>query len=241
MGSHSRALLLTVATVALLTCWAGTAFSEQQDKEKPPEKSSSKPPQIQAAPDSQTEPPKLSIEPKPQPSTVPPAKADTPSNREDKEKDTAKKPVGSLAITVKLALLADSRLFHYEIEAGEDEKSITLTGHVASEEDKTAAAEVARAVPGVKIVINKLDVERGLAQALTKKQDEIITLLIKERFAKSATLKSAHFDVKTDEGIVSLSGAVRFQVIALEAAETARQVPGVRAVKTEKIRLEGES
>ncbi|MEK9141642.1 MAG: BON domain-containing protein, partial [Nitrospirota bacterium] len=83
--------------------------------------------------------------------------------------------------------------------------------------------------------------DKDLAKSLLKKQDEILTTLIKERFAKSATLKAANFEVKTEDGVVLLNGTVRFQVIALEAAETARQVPGVRAVNTEKIRLEGES
>ena len=79
-----------------------------------------------------------------------------------------------------------------------------------------------------------------LVQALGKRQDEIISTLVKDRFAKSATLKAANFEVKTEEGVVSLSGAVRFQVLALEAAEAARLVPGVRAVKTDRIRLGGE-
>jgi hyperosmotically inducible protein len=92
----------------------------------------------------------------------------------------------------------------------------------------------------VKAVINKLEVSKDLLQAVGKKRDGIITQLVKDQFAKSATLKAANFEVKTEEGIVSLSGVVRFQVIALEAAEAARHVPGVRAVKTEKVRLEGE-
>jgi hyperosmotically inducible protein len=92
----------------------------------------------------------------------------------------------------------------------------------------------------VKSVVNKLDVDKGLGQALGKKQDEIISTLVKDRFAKSATLKAANFEVKTEEGVVSISGAVRFQVLALEAAESARLVPGVKAVKTDRVRLEGE-
>jgi hyperosmotically inducible protein len=91
-----------------------------------------------------------------------------------------------------------------------------------------------------KTVVNKLEVDTGLLQALGKRQDEIISALVKDRFAKSATLKAANFEVKTEEGIVWLSGNVRFQVLALEAAEAARLVPGVRAVKTDKIRLGGE-
>jgi len=158
----------------------------------------------------------------------------------EKEKEVHKKPLRSLILTVKLALLAEARLFQYEVEVGEDDQTITLGGRVSSEEEKTVAAEVARSVPGVKTVVNKLEVDKSLMQALVKKQDDIITGLVKERFSKSATLKAANFDVKTEEGVVSLGGVVRFQVIALEAAEAARQVPGVRAVRTEKVRLEGE-
>ena len=265
MNSLSRLLLLL--TMAAASPWLGpadTAFSEQQDKEKPQEKSSPQPHQPPVGPDTQPAPPKLSTEPKPQPHVAPPAKTDGPPDRDPKEKEpakekeavkekepakekepvkekeAAKKPVVSLILAVKLTLLADSRLFHYEIEAGEDQQTITLTGRVSSEEEKAAASDIARTVPGVKAVINKLDVSKELAQTVTKKQDDLITQLIKERFGKSTTLKAANFEVKTEEGIVSLSGAVRFQVIALEAAEAARHVPGVRAVKTENVRLEGE-
>jgi osmotically-inducible protein OsmY len=188
--------------------------------------------------------PKPSGETKLQGQPAPAVKADLqPSADIDlKEKETAaKKSVGSLILSVKLALMGDMRLFHYEIEVEDDKQVVTLTGRVSNEEDKVAATDVAQAVTGVKTVTNKLIVEKDLAKTLLKKQDEILTLLIKERFAKSATLKSANFDVKTEEGVVQLNGTVRFQVIALEAAEAARQVPGVRAVNTEKIRLEGES
>ncbi len=158
-----------------------------------------------------------------------------------KEKETPKKALGSLILSVKLALMGDSRLFHYEIEVEDDQQTVTLSGRVTSEEEKVAATEVAQTVHGVKTVINKIALEKDLAKTLLKKQDEILTMLVKERFAKSATLKAANFEVKTEDGVVQLNGTVRFQVIALEAAETARQVPGVRAVNTEKIRLEGES
>lgn len=180
---------------------------------------------------------------KAQSAPAPATKADSqPAESEGKEKDqTAKKPLGSLILSVKLALMGDSRLFRYEIEVEDDQQTVTLTGRVSAEEEKAAATEIAQAVPGVKAVVNKLAVEKDLAKTLLKKQDEILTGLIKERFSKSATLKAANFEVKTEDGVVQLNGTVRFQVIALEAAEAARQVPGVRAVNTEKIRLEGES
>lgn len=220
------------------------AESATDRKEGTLEKVPARPSTSSAATDGHGAAPKPSGEIKPQGQPAPTIKADLPPSAEIdiKEKETAaKKPMGSLILSVKLALMGDLRLFHYEIEVEDDKQVVTLSGRVSNEEDKTAATEVAQAVSGVKTVTNKLIVEKDLARTLLKKQDEILTLLIKERFAKSATLKSANFDIKTEEGIVQLNGTVRFQVIALEAAEAARQVPGVRAVNTEKIRLEGES
>jgi osmotically-inducible protein OsmY len=157
----------------------------------------------------------------------------------EKEKDGAgRKTVSSLILTVKLALLEDPRLFPYEIEveAGSDE--VTLVGKVSTETEKAAAAKITSTVPTVKSVSNKLEVVRDLPDVIARKQDDIITRMVKERFAKSATVTAANFDVKTEQGVVSLSGTVRFQVIVLEAAEAARQVPGVKAVKTDKVRIE---
>ncbi len=167
------------------------------------------------------------------------AKKDNGEEGTEKEKEGAgKKAVSSLILTVKLALLEDPRLFPYEIEveAGSDE--VTLTGKVSTETEKAAAAKIASTVPTVKSVSNKLEVVKDLPEIIARKQDDITTRMVKERFAKSATVTAANFDVKTEQGVVSLSGTVRFQVIVLEAAEAARQVPGVKAVKTDKVRIE---
>ena len=72
-----------------------------------------------------------------------------------------------------------------------------------------------------------------------KKKDDIIAQYVKERFGKSKTLESANFDVKSEDGVISLTGKTKFMVIVLEAAEAARQIPGVKAVKTDGIRLDG--
>ncbi len=239
-------LWATIGMIGLLPVAADRALPQQApaaDNQPSTPKPSPEPSPPEAA-TPKPEPPRLSTEPKPLPQSTPPATVEAPPERETKEKgkekETRKKPVGSLILTVKLALLADARLFRYEIEVAEEGQNIALEGRVSSEEEKTAAADIARAVPDVKTVANKLVVDKGLALALGRKQDEIINSLVKDRFAKSATLKAANFDVKTEEGIVSISGAVRFQVLALEAAEAARLVPGVKAVKTDRVRLEGE-
>jgi hyperosmotically inducible periplasmic protein len=159
----------------------------------------------------------------------------------DKEKEgTGKNAGSSLILTVKLALMEDPRLFPFEIEveAGSDE--VTLVGKVSSEAEKSAAGKIASTVPTVKSVSNKLEVVKELSDIIAHRQDDSITRLVKERFAKSATVASANFDVKTEQGVVALSGTVRFQVIVFEAVEAVRQVPGVRGVKTDKVRIERE-
>ena len=92
----------------------------------------------------------------------------------------------------------------------------------------------------MKYVSNKLEVVKELPEIIARKQDDFITRQVKDRFAKSATLTAANFDVKTEQGVVSLSGTVRFQVIVLEAAEASRLVPGVKAVRTDKVRIDSE-
>ena len=162
-----------------------------------------------------------------------------PKAKGPKNEETASKPAGSLILAVKLALMADQRLFHYPIDVESKGQEVMLAGKVSNEDEKLAAAEVAQRLEGVRSVVNKLEVVKDLSQDMARKRDQIITEYVKERLKRSKTLESAGFDVKTENGVVELSGKTRFQVIALEAAEAARQIPGVKAVKTDAVRLEG--
>lgn len=148
-------------------------------------------------------------------------------------------PVRSLILTVKLALMGDQRTAPGTIEVDTKGQDVVLSGKVSSEAEKLASAEVARQVEGVKSVVNKLEVVTDLHQVMTQKRDQAITEYVRERFKKSATLEAARFEIKTENGVVELSGKTRFQVIVLEAAEAARQIPGVTAVKTHAVRIEG--
>ena len=164
------------------------------------------------------------------------ARADTPPA----PPAPAKSPATSLILTVKLALMADPRLFPFELDVDTKGETAVLSGKVSTEVEKAAAAEVAQTVEGIKSVTNNIEVVKDLQRTLARKRDEAMTQYVKDRFQKSKTLETAHFDVKTEDGIVTLSGKTRFQVIVLEAAEAARQVPGVRAVKSDTIRIEAD-
>ncbi len=184
-------------------------------------------PEAKPAPDKQDKPAaKPSEEPPPQPTPI-------------VEDPGAKKPVASLTLSIKLMLMTEPSLFPHELEVALDGHKAVLSGAVASDEEKTKAAELAKSVDGVESVVNKLTVNPALRAAWAKKQDETITQLVKDRLSRSETLKAVGFDVKTENGVVSLSGKTRFQVIALEAAEAARHVPGVRSVNTSSVLLTG--
>src|SRR5215831_14803863 len=104
----------------------------------------------------------------------------------EKEKNGAgKRTVSSLILTVKLTLLADARLFPYEIEVEDGSDEITLSGKVSSEAEKSVAAEIARTVPGVKSVANKIEIVKNLPDILAHRQDDILTQQVKDQFAKS--------------------------------------------------------
>jgi hyperosmotically inducible protein len=156
---------------------------------------------------------------------------------EAKPEEPGKKPVTSLNLAIKLALMADPQLFPLEIEVEMDKGKAVVTGSVPTEDDKAKVAEIAGKVDGVDGVVNKLTVTPALKDKLAKKQDESIAHVVRDRLSRSETLKAVGFDVKSENGIVYLSGKTRFQVIALEAAEAARQVPGVRAVDTAGVQL----
>ena len=160
-----------------------------------------------------------------------------PKAEEPKPEEPAKKAVTSLNLAIKLALMADPQLFPLEIEVEMDKGKAILSGSVPTEEDKAKVAEIAGKIDGVETVINKLTVTPALKDKLAKKQDESIAHVVRDRLSRSETLKAVGFDVKSENGIVYLSGKTRFQVIALEAAEAARQVPGVRAVDTAGVQL----
>lgn len=181
-------------------------------------------------------PPKAAPEDKgPKTEPLPP-----PPKPEPKAEDSgAKKGVTSLPLTIKLAWMAEPALFPYELEVEMDGQKAVLTGAVSSEEDKAKAADIAKKVDGVEAVVNKLSVNPALRGAWAKKQDEALTHMVKERLGRSETLRAVGFDVKVEQGVVTLSGKTRYQVIALEAAEAARQVPGVKAVQTAGVQYSG--
>jgi hypothetical protein len=106
-----------------------------------------------------------------------------------------------------------------------------LRGKVDSAEAKSAAGEIAKGIDGVRSVKNELQVVSPGEMKQVSASDDEITKAVKDRFGRDPQLKG--IDVRTDAGVVELSGDVDRIVASARASEIARGVPGVRAVKND--------
>jgi hyperosmotically inducible periplasmic protein len=161
---------------------------------------------------------------------------DTMNKAEDKIKGTAhdmKEATSDTWITskAKIALFADDRVKGRDVSVETMNGEMFLRGKVESEEAKTAAAEVARGIEGVKNVKNDLQVVPPSTRKAVTADDKAITRSVESRFSKDPELKK--IDVRTDAGVVVLSGQVANITAAARASEMAHKVDGVKAVKNE--------
>ncbi|WP_454061899.1 BON domain-containing protein [Candidatus Nitrospira salsa] len=177
---------------------------------------------------------------------------DVPKNESTVQDENRKKPkifnttedeskqniVTSPTLTLKLAFKADPRLFPYDIDVEVDENAVQIDGTVTSQDEKVAASEIALRMADDKTITNNIIVDQEMTNVLAQNRDQAITIFVQEQFDKSQTLQESQFQISTNDGVVSLHGTTRFQVILLEAAQAAQHVPGVKAVKTDTVTLE---
>ena len=161
---------------------------------------------------------------------------ETMNKAEDKVKGAAhdvKEATTDTWITskAKIALYVDDRVKGRDVSVETMNGEIFLRGKVDSEEAKSAAAEVARGIDGVKNVKNDLQVVTPSMRKAVTADDKAITRSVESRFSKDPELKK--IDVRTDAGIVVLSGQVANITAAARASEMAHKVDGVKAVKNE--------
>ncbi|HEY7434684.1 MAG TPA: BON domain-containing protein [Methylomirabilota bacterium] len=132
----------------------------------------------------------------------------------------------------KIALFADERVKGTQVSVDTMKGGVVhLRGKVDSAEAKAAAAEIAKGIEGVQSVKNDLQVVAPGARKMVDAKDEDIDKAVKARLSRDAQVKSV--DVRTDAGVVTLTGEVPSIVAAAKASEMARNVPGVKSVKNE--------
>jgi hyperosmotically inducible protein len=147
--------------------------------------------------------------------------------------ESAKTAVSDSWITskTKIALFADERVKGTQVSVDTQKGVVHLRGKVDSDEAKTAAADVAKNIEGVQSVKNDLQVVAPMARKTVDANDKDIAKAVGSRLSKDVQLKKV--DVRTDGGIVTLTGEVPSITASAKASEMARSVPGVKSVKNE--------
>lgn len=136
-----------------------------------------------------------------------------------------------LTSKTKIALFADHRVEGLDVRVETTAGEVFLRGKVDSEEAKTAAGDIAKNIEGVKNVKNDLQVVAPAERKAVQANDKQITKAVETSFGKDPQLKK--IDVRTDAGVVVLSGGVPNIVVSAKASEMAHQVGGVKSVKNE--------
>jgi len=136
-----------------------------------------------------------------------------------------------LTAKTKIALYSDERVKGRQISVETVHRTVRLRGKVDSDEARTAAASIAEGIEHVKAVKNDLEVVAIEDRKATDISDKDITSQVEARFSKATQL--TEIDVRTDGGLVTLTGAAPSIGASARASELARGVPGVRAVRNE--------
>jgi hyperosmotically inducible protein len=131
----------------------------------------------------------------------------------------------------KISLFADERVKGTQVSVDTTKGVVHLRGKVDSAEAKSAAGEITKGIDGVKSVKNDLQVVAPTARKAVDANDKDIAKAVESRMSKDANLKKV--DVRTDGGVVTLTGEVPSIMVAAKASEQARMVPGVKSVKNE--------
>lgn len=148
---------------------------------------------------------------------------------------TTKEPITDSWLTAKtkIALFADARVKGRQINVETKKGVVILRGKVDNDEAKSAAEETAKGIDGVKSVKNELQVVAPAKREAVEQKDETITDRVKREINKDAKLKKANIDVKTNAGVVSLSGEIPDITSSAKASWTAWKVVGVKSVKND--------
>jgi hyperosmotically inducible protein len=132
---------------------------------------------------------------------------------------------------VKISLFADERVKGTQVSVDTTKGVVHLRGKVDSADARSAARDIAQGVEGVKSVKNDLQVVAPKARKAVDASDSDIAKAVVTRLSKDKQLKKV--DVRTDAGVVTLTGQVLTIGASAKASEMARGVSGVKSVKNE--------
>jgi len=134
---------------------------------------------------------------------------------------------------VKSALLSDPDIKSYGFKVETRKGEVQLSGFVDNQTLVDRAIAVARGVPGVKSIENKVSLKGAATTVGNKVDDGVVTTKVKAALLADADVKSFDIAVVTRKGELQLSGFVDNQSQIDRAIEVAHGIEGVRSVSNE--------
>jgi hyperosmotically inducible protein len=135
-----------------------------------------------------------------------------------------------LTTKVKSAMMADEYVKSFDIKVETFKADVMLSGFVDTQAQMDRSVEVAKAVPGVLKVENKLTLKVGTQTVGNKIDDAVVTTSVKAAMLADATMKSLEVSVVTVKGEVQLSGFVDSEKQISHATDVTKKVEGVVSV-----------
>ena len=146
-----------------------------------------------------------------------------------------KQPVKDSWLTAKakMALFADDRVHGRDVNVETKQGTVYLRGKVDDASAKTAAEDITKGIDGVVGVKNELQVVAPGKKKVVQANDDAITKQVKRHLTRGKDVKHASIGVKTNAGVVSLTGDADDFATAAKASYIAWKVPGVKSVKND--------
>lgn len=144
----------------------------------------------------------------------------------------------AITARVKAALIDQESIKSTDITVDTDNKVVTLSGFVKSQNEAELAVIVAGNVEGVSSVSDKLHVSDDGSKSATDTVsdytgDALITSKVKAKLLAEGDIASRNIGVKTTEGIVQLTGDVTSNAQAAQVESITKAIEGVKSVKND--------
>ena len=134
---------------------------------------------------------------------------------------------------VKSAFVNNKLVSADKISVSTKDGIVELTGSVANEEAKKNAVTIASGVEGVKDVKDNLTVSENSSNEGNYLSDTMITSKVKAALLSTDNTPFSDISVKTEGGIVYLTGKVNSKEQSLQAERVAKSVKHVKEVKNQ--------
>ena len=134
----------------------------------------------------------------------------------------------TITTRVKAEMIGDADVKARDIDVDTQDGVVHLSGFVDSSRERERAETLARSVPGVRTVQNKLEVgSRSVGQVL---DDKLLGSKIKANLIGEPGIRSLSVDVDVYRGVVHLTGVVETPAQKAKVLEIAKDAPGTRRV-----------